>query len=246
MSFQVWRPGEGAMVYTASGDGRNPAQAGSSSSLSGASFDPQGRLVLATKGGPDRYRLVEVDPETGVERTLREMPPAGWTRLSPDGEEVAFMCGGAPLFAVCLAGVRGGEPRPLVASNDGAGWPSWSPDGKQLAVEVYEREDTYVGVVPRTGGVPRRITRAPGQSWPHSWTTDGRGVVFAGQRRGIWNIYAVDVATGQERALTRYDRAVVNVRYPAWSPAGDRVVFEYSEVSSNVWVAPLPQPSDAK
>jgi Tol biopolymer transport system component/DNA-binding winged helix-turn-helix (wHTH) protein len=240
MCFQVWRPGEGAMIYTASGDGQNPAQAGRSASLSGASFDTQGRLVLATRASPDRYRLIEVDPDTGVERTLREMPPAGWTRLSPDGEEVAFMCGGAPLFAVCLAGAHGGEPRRLVASSDGVGWPSWSPDGKYLAVEVYEGEETYVAVVPRTGGAPRRITRAHGQSWPHSWTPDGRSVVFAGQRRGVWNIYEVDVLSGRERALTRYGRAVVNVRYPASSPTGDRVVFEYSEVSANVWVAPLP------
>jgi Tol biopolymer transport system component/DNA-binding winged helix-turn-helix (wHTH) protein len=246
VSFQVWRPGEGAVVYTASSDGQKPAQAGNRTVLAGASFDPQGHLVMVTRDGQDQNRLVEIDPATGLERTLRDLPSAGWMRLAPDGNEVAFMCGGEPLFAVCAAGARGGEPRRLVASDDGVGWPAWSPDGRQLAVEVYEGEETYVAVVPRSGGVPRQTTHAPGQSWPHSWTPDGRSVVFAGQRKGIWNVYAVEVATGQERRLTPYDRAVVNVRYPAWSPAGDRVVFEYSEVSSNVWVAPLPRPSDAK
>jgi hypothetical protein len=34
----------------------------------------------------------------------------------------------------------------------------------------------------------------------------------------------------------------VNVRYPAWSPAGDRVVYEHSEAKASVWVAPLPWP----
>lgn len=246
VSFQVWRPGEGAMIYTASSDGRNPTQAGTRTPLAGASFDPRGHLVMVTKDGPDQHRLVEVEPATGLERTLREMPPASFMRLSADGNDVAFMCGGAPVFAVCVAGAQGGEPRRLVASDDGVGWPSWSPDGRHLAVEVYDGENTYIAVVPRTGGVPRRTTHAPGQSWPHSWTPDGRSVVFAGQRKGIWNVYSVDVETGQERRLTLYDRAVVNVRYPAWSPTGDRVAFVYSEVSSNVWVAPLPRPSDPK
>lgn len=242
LSFQVWRPGEGGVVYTATSDGRNPAPAGNLSALAGANWNPEGRLVMVVRDSPDRRRLVEIDPASGRERVLRELPPAGWMRLSPDGKEVAFMCGGEPVFAVCVAGVAGGEPRRLVAPESGAGWPAWSPDGRQLAVELYDGEDTYIAVVPREGGTPRRITPEPGQSWPHSWTPDGRSVVFAGQRQGIWNVHAVDVEDGRQRRLTSYGRAIVNVRYPAWSPAGDRVVYEYSDVSANVWVAPLPWP----
>jgi len=245
VSFQVWRPGEGALIFTAASDGRDPAQAGTGSPRTGASFDPRGHLVMVTKDGQNQHRLVEVDPATGRERPLREMPPASFMRLSPDGNEVAFMCGGEPLFAVCVAGTQGGEPRRLVTSEDGVGWPVWSPDGR-LAVELYEGEDTSIAVVPRSGGVPQRTTHLPGQSWPHSWTPDGRNVVFAGQRQGIWNVYLVETETGQERRITPYTRAVVNVRYPAWSPAGDRVAFVYSEVSSDVWVAPLPWPADPR
>ena len=242
LSFQVSRPGEGPVVYTSATDGRNPASAGNVTIMAGASWTRDGRLVLVVKDSPDRRRLVEIDPGSGRERTLREMPPAGWTRLSPDGKEVAFMCGGQPMFAVCVADVAGGEPRLIVAPESGAGWPSWSPDGRQLAVELYDGEDTYVAVVPREGGTPRRVTLERGQSWPHSWTPEGRSVVFAGQRQGIWNVYAVDVESGRERRLTRYERAVVNVRYPAWSPAGDSLVYEYFEATGNVWVAPLPWP----
>lgn len=242
LSFQVWRPGEGVVIYTSASDGRDPAPAGNVPILAGASWNPEGRLVLVVRDGPDRRRLIEIDPGSGRQRLLRDLPPAGWMRLSPDGKEVAFMCGGQPVFAVCVAGVAGGEPRRLLAPESGAGWPAWSPDGRQLAVELYDGEDTYVAVVPREGGTPRRVTLERGQSWPHSWTPDGRSVVLAGQRQGIWNVFAANVESGRERRLTRYERAVVNVRYPAWSPAGDRVIYEYSEVTANVWVAPLPWP----
>lgn len=242
LSFQVARPGEGGVIYTAASDGRDPAPALNVETFAGASWSPDGRLVLVARDSSDRARLLEIDTGSGRQRTLRALPPAAWMRLSPDGKEVAFMCGGQPVFAVCAAEVAGGEPRPLISPESGAGWPSWSPDGRQLAVELYDGEDTFVAVVPRAGGPPRRVTRERGQSWPHSWTPDGRGVVFAGQRQGIWNVYAVDVESGRERRLTSYGRAVVNVRYPAWSPAGDRLVYEYSEVTGNVWVAPLPWP----
>jgi Tol biopolymer transport system component len=243
IAFLLWRPGEGPVLYTAGSDGKDPTPAGTTGALGGASFGPGGRLIGAVKeADDDGHRLLEVDPASGAQRTLRHLPPAAWVRLSPDGQQVAFMCGGAPVFAICTAAVSGGDPKTLLAPKEGAGWPVWSPDGRQLAVELYDGEDTFVAVMPSEGGAPRRLTEARGQSWPHSWTPDGRSVVFAGQRHGLWNVYAVDVETGRERALTGYDRAVVYVRYPAWSPAGDRVVFEHTELSGNVWVAPLPGP----
>jgi Tol biopolymer transport system component len=243
ISFLLWRPGEGPVLFTAQSDGKDPLPTSAAVAVGGASFGPDGKIVAAVREAEaDGQHLIEIDPATGAQRTLRRLPPAAWLRLSPDGREVAFMCGGAPMFAICSASVSGGDPRTLLAPKEGAGWPVWSPDGRQLAVELYDGEDTFVAVIPREGGAPRRVTRERGQSWPHSWTPDGGSVVFAGQRQGVWNVYAVDVKTGAERRLTSYDRAVVNVRYPAWSPAGDRLVFEHTELSANVWVAPLPWP----
>jgi hypothetical protein len=29
------------------------------------------------------------------------------------------------------------------------------------------------------------------------------------------------------------------VRYPAWSPSGDRIVYEYAETTGNIWAMEL-------
>jgi hypothetical protein len=41
------------------------------------------------------------------------------------------------------------------------------------------------------------------------------------------------------RNLTDYGKLNALVRYPAWSPNGNQIIYEYSETTGNVWVADL-------
>ena len=49
--------------------------------------------------------------------------------------------------------------------------------------------------------------------------------------------------TGDSHQLTTYTSANTFVRYPAWSPRGDRIAYELGTVTGNIWVGRLP---DAK
>ena len=40
----------------------------------------------------------------------------------------------------------------------------------------------------------------------------------------------------RETRLTDYLRLNAYVRYPAWSPRDDQIVFEYAETTGNVWL----------
>jgi len=93
--------------------------------------------------------------------------------------------------------------------------------------------------MPAEGGEPVQLTREPGLSWPHSFSPDGDRVAFAGMRDGRWNLYWVSRTTGEQRRLTRFDETNTYVRYPAWSPAGDRIVFERAQATGNVWLMEL-------
>ena len=42
-----------------------------------------------------------------------------------------------------------------------------------------------------------------------------------------------------ERQLTGYDKLNTFVRYSAWSPSGDRIVYEYAVTTGNIWLIEL-------
>ena len=86
------------------------------------------------------------------------------------------------------------------------------------------------------GGTPQTLTRAAGQSWPGSWAPDNDRIAFAGFRDGLWNVYWTSRTKPAEHQLTRYAKPNAYVRYPAWSPQGDQIVYEYAETVGNVWL----------
>jgi Tol biopolymer transport system component len=73
-------------------------------------------------------------------------------------------------------------------------------------------------------------------SWAHDWLPDGDKISFAGLRNGVWNIYWVSRRDKTEKQITHYTKLNTFVRYPAWSPHGDQIVYEYAETTGNIWM----------
>ena len=119
------------------------------------------------------------------------------------------------------------------------GWASWSPDGSRLAIEVKRGDDTHIAVMPSDGGTVTQLTFERGQSWPHSWSPDGEKIAFAAFRNGVWNVWWVSVKDGTQKQLTNFNKLNVYVRYPAWSPLGNQIAFEYAEMTANIWMMEL-------
>jgi Tol biopolymer transport system component len=94
-------------------------------------------------------------------------------------------------------------------------------------------------IVPSEGGMSEQLTFDKGQNWTYSFSPDGDKILFAGSRDGLWNVWWVSRATKKEQRLTNYTKLNSFVRYPAWSPRGDQIVYEYSETTGNIWVADM-------
>jgi len=73
------------------------------------------------------------------------------------------------------------------------------------------------------GGAPVRLTDNPDADRSPAWSPDGARIAFASRRDHNWDLYLLDVASGQVSRLTdnpHYDGA------PAWSPDGAFIAFE--------------------
>ena len=94
--------------------------------------------------------------------------------------------------------------------------------------------------MPSQGGKVEQLTFDRGQSWPNAWSPDGEWIAFAAERAAVWNLWAVSRRTHETRQLTHFKGANGYVRWPTWSPRGDRIIFERNQVHADVWLTQLP------
>jgi len=94
-----------------------------------------------------------------------------------------------------------------------------SPDGKQIAFAALGN----LWVMP-VGGEARRLTdNGPYEVVDPAWSPDGRQIVYANDRRGSFDIWTYDLASGRQRRLTSAPGAEMR---PAWSPDGSQIAYE--------------------
>jgi Tol biopolymer transport system component len=166
------------------------------------------------------------------EQSLSQVDGLEAARLSPDGQRLAFTYTPGGFTNVGTMPLGGGPPKQT-------GFPCWSPDGNYLAFQMKQGGDTQVMLLPAGGGALTQLTFGPGQNWPYSWSPDGDKIAFAGSRDGLWDVWWVSRSDHRQKQLTRHHKLNTYVRFPAWSPRGNRIVYEYGETTGNIYVLHL-------
>jgi Tol biopolymer transport system component len=238
LAFEKWFPGGKPDIWVMDQDGGNPQQLTSDPAPdTAASFLPDGRVAFLSFRQGQRA-LWAVDPASGASQRLLAFEGQGeFPRVSPDGSLVAFDSDReGSTMNLWLQPLAGGPARRLTFDRELLAYAAWSPDGRWLAAQMRRGEDTHVVVVAAAGGEPQVLTRDAGQSWPNSFSPDGERIAYARQRDGLWNLWWVSRRGGEQRQLTRHEAPAAYVRYPAWSPRGDRLVYEHAETTGNVWL----------
>ena len=185
-----------------------------------------------------RRTFASTDLESGRQEILAELDAdVDWARLSPDGSRLAFHSRGRGLGVnLWLLDLEDGGRRQLTQTDELMGFPCWSPDGRWLAFQSKQGGDSHLMVMAGNGGEPVQLTSEAGQNWPFSFSPDSERVAFAALRDGEWNLWWVSRRTGEQRRLTSAPRLGTYVRYPAWSPLGDRIVYELAETAGDIWL----------
>jgi Tol biopolymer transport system component/DNA-binding winged helix-turn-helix (wHTH) protein len=216
---------------------------------------PDGKRVAYSSARADTRGIWSVDITTRREELLFDPRPAprgpagGLARgglaeldLSPSMRQAAFSVLTPPSGRriMYVTGLQAFSPRGLTDDTASVGYPAWSPDERSLAVEIKEGASTHAGVIDMQTGVLRRLTNERGQTWVRSWSPDGRKIAVAALRDGVWSLLWIEVATGRRGTITPAGPPRVYVRYPAWSPRGDLVLFERGELRGNIWMLQIP------
>jgi len=116
--------------------------------------------------------------------------------------------------------------------------PQLSPDGRQLVYVLGESDwsaNRQVSHIWRTdlGATPAsQLTNGAGSEDTPRWSPDGKRIAFLAQRSGSRQIYLIDAAGGEARALTAQETSapVEDVHYPSlssisWSADGRWIYF---------------------
>ena len=185
-------------------------------------------LVSSRLSVPSSMVLLPLTTYPGVEG-----PPS----LSPDGNQVVFERAGD----IFVKQVDGEALVQLTTTSVPESSPTWSPDGRQIA---FTRGDSGIFVVSPLGGGERKVTdtRIPLLLKSMAWMPDGKTLVISEMTSPICaSLFAVAVATGEKRRLTRPPEPSIGDGWPAVSPDGSTLAFaRYSQDSTaNVHVMSL-------
>ncbi len=238
IAYAVLQEGGHWNVWLMDADGKNarPAGAAQDTPLFQGWFPDSRRIAYIARENGHNV-LESLDVVSGRREALRDLPEANSTmRLSPDGKQIAYNIQQGGAQNVWTAPVNGGPPRQLTFDKESIAFPSWSPDSKLLAAEIKRNGGAEIVLIPAKGGASIQLTSDQGENWPHDWSPDGDRILFAGLRNGVWNVWWISRRTKAEKQLTHYTSNNTYVRYPAWSPRGDQIVYEYAETTGNIWL----------
>ncbi|HEX5138449.1 MAG TPA: S41 family peptidase [Planctomycetota bacterium] len=159
------------------------------------------------------------------------------SRVSPDGQEIAFTSSRSGNYEVYVMPVTGGEPKQATFHSGVDILCDWSPDGKRLLIASNrdlggQELDLYE--VNLAGGTPRRLTVDGARE--ASYSPDGTRIVYArGSNTIYWDnyagsanfdLYVLDVKGGTPLRLTDTPG---NERWPFFSADGRRIRFTAEE-----------------
>ena len=238
IAFERWQVGRNQDLWITAPDGSESRQVTVDPGREmSPSWLPDGRslVFVSDRSG---FGLWAIDLVTGRERPLAELGPrVDSVRVSPDGTRIAFHTPSASgVFDIWVANIDATGARQLTFDSELAGFPSWSPDGRWLAFERRRGNSDRLMVIPSDGGDAVQLTFGEGRDWAWSWAPDSDRIVFASLRDGRWDLRWVRRTTGEEQRLTAFDRPNGYLRYPAWSPLDDLVVFERAETAGDLWL----------
>lgn len=206
------------------------------------SISDSGWLVYADGGiFPDnKNSLVWVDRQGRTEEIAAFKAPFSAPRLSPNGEQIAYMTLGREK-QVWVYDINRGTARRLTGEGRVSS-PNWTPDGRRLVFGWCREGATNLYLQPADGsGAMERLTKSDIWQSPGSWSPDGTTLAFVELSPDVlWHIFLLDL---KSHRTTPFLNSGANEAYPGFSPDGRWLAYTSDETGRlDVYVRPFPGP----
>ena len=160
-----------------------------------------------TSGSTEVWRLQLASAGGQVISQTRVLASGGGNmgaQLSPDGQEIVFQSGRSGSDQIWKSDADGANPIQLTSFKvGGPGTPRWSPDGKSIIFDGQIGVHTQIYLIDSEGRHLHDVTSGNNENnVVPSFSRDGRAVYFASNRTESWQIWRLELSTGQQTQMT--------------------------------------------
>lgn len=185
------------------------------------SWSPNGKsLVFVSRVDLTNTELMRIDfPSLEISR-LTENPALDYSpSWSPDGSKIAFVSTRDGHSNIYVVNHDGTELRQLTSHQAKSESPQWAPDGRSIAFIL----GNNLASVTADGDSWRKLTNARevNDTQP-AWSPDGSQIAFTRRLDEEFDIYIVDVESGEIVQLTKTAGLDTD---PVWSPDGQSIAW---------------------
>lgn len=196
------------------------------------SFSPDGEtLYLSAPSLHKRYYLyrdlMAIDLKTDKLRKLTSGLRAQDPDVSPDGKSIVVATQDSGTKQLQIYDVEKKTIRALPIQAPAFthySHPRWSPDGKMIAVSVWREGSRDIYIYDATGKLARQLTNDNAIDGDVRWSPDGRTLYYSSDVSGISNIYAANVATGEQLKISN---VITGVFAPTPIPGKSAMLVKY-------------------
>lgn len=192
-------------------------------------------LLAFDAGASGEHDIYVSTPQPGAEPLPLTDTPGNDTMpsWSADGSRIVFVSVRSGGYDIWVMGADGSGQTRLTQDPGLELNPAFSPDGTRIAFTRYEDGIPEVWVMDDDGANQARLTgwpAPPGDPDPNrsfnyapAWSPDGHTLAVTSERRGLADIFGIDVSGEPQTELTA---ASTGGSFADWSPSGDRLVLQ--------------------
>ncbi|WP_025745985.1 protein kinase domain-containing protein [Kallotenue papyrolyticum] len=179
-----------------------------------------GKMIVYALRRNDRTDIWTLDLESDQTRQITNGPgDSQYPSFSRDGTRILFESNRDGAWAIYTIDAGGGHLQRVTPPDERAKqrMPRWSPDGREIVfVSDRDRDDGGFDLYVQSEADVQRLVALPqGSTGGPAWSPDGRLIAFHSDQQGTFDIYIIERAGGQPRAV----RATpANERWPIWGP----------------------------